>query len=507
MFERITECGIFRNVFVESPPAAPAETRSEPGPRRYHVGTLSYTKAGLFNVFFWMLWGDLCLNVMESAIPRMVPLQLQSLGASNAVIGLLTGSMMSLINWITNPLISTWSDRHRGKLGRRIPFLLYPTPLLALFLVGVGFSLNIAEYLRSAHPGVGHAVARTASALLPDVHTLTGTAQVGIGVLAVMLLLFKLCDQFPQCVYYYLFTDVIPSEVMGSFVCYTRVFATAGGFIFHYWLLGLSESHPHEVYIGCALLYLIAFITMSLAVKEGTYPPAKPREKRPVVAFGRWAKDCFSSAFYWKYFLAYACFRWAFVPFNTFLIVYAQKGVGMSSEQFGHAFAIVLAVQLPVLLLLGPVIDRFHPIRVGLFGYIALAVAGVAGYLLIHGQTSFLILTNVAFIAITVFQSAISTLGPRVLPREKYGQFCSATMIVVETGMLVLAWACGAMLDQWGVSFLFLWLTGFAGLGLAANLVFFRAWRQHGGDDRYVAPGDFDTALLEHQGHTPAAGN
>src|ERR1700712_1258941 len=113
-----------------SPPSPSAASSTAGSPALYRVGTLTYTKTGLFNVFFWMLWGDLCLNVMESAIPRMVPLQLQSLGASNAVIGLLTGSMMSLINWITNPLISTWSDRHRGKLGRRIPFLLYPTPLL-----------------------------------------------------------------------------------------------------------------------------------------------------------------------------------------------------------------------------------------------------------------------------------------------------------------------------------------------------------------------------------------
>src|SRR5580704_6344957 len=104
------------------------------GGQIYRVGSLVYTTPALINVFIWMLWGDLCLNLMESVIPRLVPLQLQHLGASDAVVGILTGSVFSLMNWVMNPVVSTWSDRHRSRLGRRMPFMLYPTPLLAFFL-------------------------------------------------------------------------------------------------------------------------------------------------------------------------------------------------------------------------------------------------------------------------------------------------------------------------------------------------------------------------------------
>ena len=484
-------------------PALPAPAAE----RRYTVGTLVYTRQTLLRVFVWMLWGDLCLNVMESAIPRMVPLQLQALGASNATIGILTGSLFSLLNWITNPIISTWSDGTRSRLGRRIPFMLFPTPPLALFLILVGFSLNVAGFIGSAAPGFGKAIGATAAMLLPDVHTLPGSAQLGIGVIGVFLVLYKLFDQFPQCVYYYLFPDVIPQETMGTFVCLFRVMATLGGVIFHYWLLDLSETHPQQVYIGCALLYLVAFLGMSLMVKEGDYPPPPPRTSNRLQALRRWVRESFSSTFYWKYFLAYACFRWAFVPFNLFLIVYAQKALGLSAGQFGHVMALVMAVQLPVLFGLGPLVDTFHPIRVGLFGYGLLIATGTASFFFAHGEGSFLTLSILTFIAITVFQSAIATLGPRLLPRSKYGQFCSATMMVVESGMLVFAWLCGSLLDRIGERYVFLWLAVFSLLGLVTNLILYRAWQQHGGDDHYVAPGDFDVALLETQNHQPAAGH
>ncbi|MGB7159511.1 MAG: hypothetical protein WBD40_15695 [Tepidisphaeraceae bacterium] len=254
---------------VQAPPGASVVAETDvavdvPPRKLYRVGTLTYTRAQLLNVFFWMLWGDFCLNVMESVIPRMVPLQLQQLGASNALIGLLTGSVFSAITWITNPIISTWSDRHRGPLGRRMPFMLYPTPALAFFLIMVGFASTIAGYLQTQFPGIASGVARTVSLLLPEVGTLSGTAQLTIGVVAVMLVLYKIFDMFPQTVYYYLFTDVIPQEVMGKFTCLFRVFATAGGFAFHYWLLQYATTYPRAIYLGCGLLYLVAFILLTL---------------------------------------------------------------------------------------------------------------------------------------------------------------------------------------------------------------------------------------------------
>ena len=46
----------------------------------YHCGTLSYTKAGLFVLFAWLLWGDFCFTMMETVVPSIMPLKMKALG-------------------------------------------------------------------------------------------------------------------------------------------------------------------------------------------------------------------------------------------------------------------------------------------------------------------------------------------------------------------------------------------------------------------------------------------
>ena len=46
---------------------------------KYRVGTLVYTKAGLFVLFSWLLWGDFCFSLFESVGgPGIIPLYLQT---------------------------------------------------------------------------------------------------------------------------------------------------------------------------------------------------------------------------------------------------------------------------------------------------------------------------------------------------------------------------------------------------------------------------------------------
>ena len=101
--------------------AAPAATRpADPAEKTWRVGTLTYDRRGLFNVFFWMLWGDFVLNVMDNGVGSNVALiQLRKFGASKLTIGMLTGSIPEFITIFMVAIVSTWSDHHRGPLGRR----------------------------------------------------------------------------------------------------------------------------------------------------------------------------------------------------------------------------------------------------------------------------------------------------------------------------------------------------------------------------------------------------
>src|SRR5207237_526996 len=105
--------------------------------KRWHVGTLTYTFAGLAALFFWLLWGDFTLSLKERSVPPTLQVLFRQFGASALVSGVLLGSLPQLIGIFLAPVISYKSDRHRGRWGRRIPFLLIPTPLAVLSMVGM----------------------------------------------------------------------------------------------------------------------------------------------------------------------------------------------------------------------------------------------------------------------------------------------------------------------------------------------------------------------------------
>src|SRR5689334_20924371 len=102
-----------------SSPAAPAPESAPATLRTWSVGTLSYDRRGLLKVFWWMLWGDFCLMLMDNGVgDSLVTVQLQKYGASKSFIGLVQGTLIEVITVPMVAIISTWSDRHRGPIGR-----------------------------------------------------------------------------------------------------------------------------------------------------------------------------------------------------------------------------------------------------------------------------------------------------------------------------------------------------------------------------------------------------
>ena len=93
---------------------------SADSPEVYKCGSLIYTKRGLIAMFAWMLWGDFCFTLMETIVPSIIPLKMNSMGASGTLISLMMTSVPAVFNFTITPVISIWSDRLRTKWGRRI---------------------------------------------------------------------------------------------------------------------------------------------------------------------------------------------------------------------------------------------------------------------------------------------------------------------------------------------------------------------------------------------------
>jgi hypothetical protein len=210
--------------------------------RTWRVGTLQYNSAELGKVFFWLLWGDFCLTLMDGGVATsVVSLQLKKLGASNTVIGLLNGTVIALLSALLVSVISTTSDRTRTRLGRRMPYLLWSAPPIALLLTLLGFSSQLGRLLQERLPGFASRLGWLSATLLPGVGKLPAEAALVIAVMTSFLVLYRLIDLFPQSIYYCLWTDVIPQKLMGTFACLFRVVAALGMFIFERFLQGVAD--------------------------------------------------------------------------------------------------------------------------------------------------------------------------------------------------------------------------------------------------------------------------
>ena len=52
------------------------------GDKIFRAGTLIYTKRGLIGLVVWLLWADVCFDIMEK-LPGLIPLKLKALEAPN----------------------------------------------------------------------------------------------------------------------------------------------------------------------------------------------------------------------------------------------------------------------------------------------------------------------------------------------------------------------------------------------------------------------------------------
>ena len=91
----------------------------ELGNAKFTIGTLVYSKAGLFMLFGWLLWGDFCFTLFETiGGPSILGLYLQdNFRVSNKTINIMFNIIPMLIGVIVGPILSFKSDRRRGPVG------------------------------------------------------------------------------------------------------------------------------------------------------------------------------------------------------------------------------------------------------------------------------------------------------------------------------------------------------------------------------------------------------
>lgn len=471
-----------------------SQAANDPGerdPDRYRCGTLVYTKAGLFALFGWMLWGDFCFVLMEDIWKSILPLVLKSNGASNTVTALMITTIPQAMNFVLNPIISTASDRYRSKRGRRIPFLLYSAPFISFFLILAGFSRELGSLL---HTWLG------------GLHPALTPAMVTVGLICVLIVSFRFFELFVGTVFYYLFNDVVPPAFIGRFLGTFRMIGGLAGALFNFFVFKYATSHTSIIFLGGALLYLTAFLLLGFNVKEGEYPPPDAMSQKKSFSLDvvkTYFRECFSHHIFRRVF-AYSTLASASSAINVFLIFMAFS-IGLTIDEVGKVAGVVAIVSMVLSYPMGAMVDRIHPLRVKLTVQVAFCVVTLMKCVFLFydfpRDIAFWIYAALAGIALPLQAANLAAGMPmvmRLFPHEQFGQFCAANAMCSALGSVVGGALAGVFLDvlkhmfsasgDYYYRFVPVWSLGFMVLAAGMCYLAFREWKKLGGDKGYRPP-------------------
>jgi len=458
--------------------ASPAAAES----RLYRVGTLTYTRSRLFQVVFWMLCGDFIFTLLQ-CMPTITPLLLRWQGASDTLIGLVSGSLFSVVAILWFPVIATRSDRHRGRLGRRRPYLLWFTPPVLLSLVLLGATKPAGIWLhRLLSPLGGSSV------------TVAGCSIAWITAGIVIFWLFN--AYIVQC-WACLVPDVIPPEVMGKFSGLYRAIGALGSLAFNRWALGYAEAYTFHLFLLVGLLFAGTFTVIIWNVKEGEYPPPPPPAPGGRLgAIKEYFQTCFRHPFYLNFFSVTFFFWASLVPLGFVIFFGTSAGtpgyaptIGLSLQEFGEVRGWTFVVQMAVFFVVGIFADRYHPLRVAAAGMLLTALSYFCCFWFVTDKRTLLLWFSVNQGATAIYLAAAMAMAPRLLPRERYGQFVSANLMLGMVGMIFAPPLIGWLLQRIGdYRYVFLFCGVLTAFALVALLALLAQWEKLGGDRHFTPP-------------------
>jgi hypothetical protein len=466
--------------------------------RRWSVGTLSYGKAGLAVLFSLLLWGDFAWSMKERSAAPIIQIVIRAFHASNSEMQMFMVVIPSAIGLVLGPIVSFRSDRHRGRWGRRIPYLMLSTPFAVAAMVALGYS-----------PAMGASLDHAMGSHSP------GPERCTRGLFGVFWIIFEVATVTANSVFGGLINDVVPRPLLGRFYGLFRAFSLIAGMLFNWELLGLAEVHFKAMFIGIGLLYGIGFTLMCLTVREGEYPPPPESPQELSAGFFHdaaiYLRECFTNPYYVWVMLALTLNALAFLPVNNFTQPFAEslKLSSNSNDTLGKYLSITYAISLVLSYYLGSLADRFHPLRMGIIVMAMYVVVTLWGefysgrshvlFTLRYHFGSYHDAVPIHYFAIALiahgvlsgtFFTVTASLAQQLFPRGLFAQFASAAQVVISISQIAVGYLTGLYFDQVGQVYHHTYGMGLI-LAVAATiamLIVHQQFMRYGGPKHYVAP-------------------
>ena len=507
---------------------APALAR--PAAKTYTCGTLTYTKSGLAMLFFWLIWGDVCFTLFESVTDPIMKLKFKEMGAMNWEIALILGMIPTTLYSFLNPVISFKSDRYRSRWGRRIPFILGSMPFLVLSKVGLAYGAELGMWVYRQLP---------AGSVAPN--------RVVMWTYGGLIIMHVLCNTFVTTTFWYLFRDIVPEQLLARFMSWFRVVGTVTMALYNFFIFQYVGTHATAIFLGVAVVYLLGFGLMCLNVREGTYAPPPPyvgKGTGPIAMIKTYGKECHSHRIYWDLWLC--TFIGSVGAGVATYDLYFKQAIGLDLKQIGRLAGITSVAMAILVLGVGWMADRYHPIRVlmaaRILSWFTVIPASMTWIFwhpsreavwtfhlpwLAHvpwlGQWAVFEIQQVFLISLLIYvgvatpAAALNTMWDpvmlmRIFPQSRLGQFCSTNAIWRSVGGMVGGMLAGLYFDAitpWigkDRAYFYgpLWSTAFAIPSFWLFVRFYRGWKRHGGDE-YVAPVPGEEVLLAERAVEEAA--
>ncbi len=466
------------------------------------VGTLTYTTGGIVVLFLWLLWGDFAWSMRERSVGPMASWYLKHIGVPNLLFGLLMSSFPALVGLILGPIISVKSDRHRGKWGRRIPYLMLTTPIAAFGMIGLAFTPVMARWF--------HGLGQPGNPIGASLHGTLGGSAAGAQLLGLveneMVLslvcfgifwaAFEFATIAGQAVLGGLINDVVPQPLLGRFYGLFRAVSLIGGMIFNFWIFGKVPEHFTLIMTVIGIFYGAAFLLVCFKIKEGNYPPPPPRPVETGGVIGGmtssvklYFRESFTHAYYLWVFIMMMAAGVCFLPVNVFTIPYAEK-IGVSMEVLGQFITLTYAISLVMAYPLGWLADKFHPLRVSLAALVGYAIVTAWGFFFATSQSTFLVALVAHGVLSGTFFTTAASLGQRLFPHEKFAQFASAAGIIAAPANMALAPIVGWIIDVKADDYRYTFASAcvICLTALWAGWHVYRQFMKLGGPKSYVAP-------------------
>jgi MFS family permease len=449
----------------------------KPPKKTWSAGTLTYTTGGLAVLFAWLLLGDFSWSMQDRSVGQMGYWYLKHIEVSNFVFGLVTITVPNLLAMVFTPVVCYKSDRHRGRFGRRIPFLIVTAGVAAVSMAGMGLCPLTGPWLNALFGGAAD-----------------GARTVTVWCFAVFWGAFMFCNTTSKQLFDGLANDVVPRPFIGRFYGLFRAISLMDGIIFGYFIFGHVENYYTLILCVVGAVYGLSFTGVCLKVKEGAYPPPPPAPAGGAAGMlaesvKTYARECFSKPYYIGVFLLITLGFVTFVPVNVFSIPFANS-LGISTATYGKCLAITYGFSFVLSYFIGWLADRFHPLRASMAFMAVYAVTAALGALWATSPAPYMVALVAHGVISGCYFTSAASLGLRLYPASRFAQFASAAGIFTALAQMTAAPLVGKLIDATGNNYRHSYAAGSALALVALGVALWVRARvmRHGGYKHYTAP-------------------